>query len=326
MLFRLSSAHRRAYMKQINAFKEFLSGEVNLNQSRIDTLEQRIGSIKTLLKDNYPGYRKTEKQGSYAMGTIIKPVQNHNEFDADILIYLKKDEDKEPADFINDLYKFFKDNKNYENIVKKKTRCITLDYSGDFHLDLVPCIEDNGDVSICNRETNEFEKTDGTGYGQWLSEKTAFTNGELKRVTRLLKYLRDHKGNFSAKSILLTTLLGNCIDDIPESDFTDTPSALLSIMKTLHQFLNAHPVMPIIENPVLPGENFNRHWDQSKYDNFRDKVKIYYERIKDAYEDEDHNSSIRKWRKVFGDKFGKLKENNSNQGSIITPRKPHSMG
>ncbi|MCK5199730.1 MAG: hypothetical protein KAR21_15340, partial [Spirochaetales bacterium] len=187
-------------MKNINAFKAFLTDEVNLNQSRIDTLEQKIETIKTLLKDNLDYYRKVEKQGSYAMQTIIKPVKENDEFDADLLIYFSEVEDWEPSDYIQELYDLFKNNGNYSHLVKKKTRCVTLDYSGDFHLDLVPCIEKDDKTFICNFQENKFEETDGTGYRQWLSDKTSYTNGELKRITRLMKYLRDHKDNFSVKS------------------------------------------------------------------------------------------------------------------------------
>ena len=79
-----------------------------------------------------------------------------------------------------------------------------VDYAGDFHLDIVPCVEINGQRHICNSKTNQFEITDGTGYRDWFNGKTQITNGNLKRVTRLLKYMRDHKGNFTAPSILLT--------------------------------------------------------------------------------------------------------------------------
>ncbi len=119
-------------MKNINAFKEFLTDEVNLNQSRIDTLEQKIETIKTLLKDNLDYYCKVKKQGHYAMQTIIKPVKANDEFDADLLIYFSEVEDREPSDYIQKLYDLFKNNGNYAHPVKKKTRCVTLDYSGNY--------------------------------------------------------------------------------------------------------------------------------------------------------------------------------------------------
>jgi len=66
--------------------------------------------------------------------------------------------------------------------------------------------------------------------------------------------------------------------------------------------------MPAIDNPVMPIENFNRHWNQMKYSNFREKFNIYTKKINEAFEEKDHNESVRKWRKLFGDEFGKLKD------------------
>lgn len=312
-------------MKNINSFRNFLTNEVNLNQSRIDTLEQKIESIKTILKDNLECYRKVEKQGSYAMRTIIKPVKDSDEFDADLLIYCEENEGWDPSDYIRELFTLFKEHKNYKHMVKRKTRCVTLDYAGDFHLDLVPCVTIGGKTFICNFQENELEETDGTGYRQWLSEKTSRTSGELRRITRLMKFLRDHKKNFSAKSILLTTLLGNSVDSTLSSEFADTPTALLKIIDSLNSYLQSNPQMPIIENPVLPGEDFDRHWNQEKYENFREKIAFYAEKIRDAYDDEDHNNSIRKWRKIFGEKFGKLLQNRE-AAAIVVPRKPYSYG
>jgi len=63
--------------------------------------------------------------------------------------------------------------------------------------------------------------------------------------------------------------------------------------------------MPVVTNPVLSSETFNRHWDQDKYENFRNCIHRYREWIDDAYEEEERTESIRKWRRVFGDEFAK---------------------
>ena len=80
------------------------------------------------------------------------------------------DEDKEAKDYINDVYNCLKGNDNYKDKVYRRTRCVYIDYAGDFHLDLVPCITQENwltqeeEYFICNRKENEFELTDGT----WL--------------------------------------------------------------------------------------------------------------------------------------------------------------
>ena len=309
-------------MKHTTYFQEFLSKEVNLNETRLQRLNTSSSAVDTFLSGNLDLYEKTERQGSYGLKTIIKPVGTR-EYDADLLLYMTYDEDKEPKDYINDVYDCLKGNDNYKDKVHRRTRCVYIDYAGEVHLDLVPCITQQDwftqeeEYFICNNKENEFELTDGTGYRDWFNEKTRITNGNLKRVTRLLKFLRDHKGNFSVKSILLTTLIGNSVyaSDEDSEDFKDTPTSLKTVSNRINSFLQANIFMPEICNPVLSTESFTRHWDQDKYRHFREMFNLYNTKINDAFDAKDHNTSIKKWRELFGDDFGELKDDNENKGS-----------
>ena len=324
-------------MKHVKYFDDFLKEKVNLNQSRLDTLDQKVEAVTNLLKSKLPGYRKYSPQGSYAHKTIIKPVAENDEFDADILIFIK-DEDFKPDEFQEDYVRkvsdVFKDNGNYKGKVHLNTRCITIDYAGDFHLDLVPCVEHQGKFYICNRIEKKYEQTDGDGYRKWFTERNRITGmNHLRKVTRLLKFLRDHKSNYSIKSILLTTFLGVQVYDFDENsfEFRDLPQALKTLSNRVNNFLQNNPQMPTIENPVLPGEDFNRNWDETKYRNFREKFNLYNAKINEAFEEKGHDKSVKLWRKLFGNDFGKL-QGNSNSGSgmaagglgSIYPTKPYA--
>ena len=97
-------------MKHENYFNEFLKGHINLNQSRLDRLENSVCAIKDVLSDNLGGYRKVSSQGSYALGTIIKPVHDNDEFDADILVFIKDDDfdpDEYSTDYVKKVYDVF---------------------------------------------------------------------------------------------------------------------------------------------------------------------------------------------------------------------------
>ena len=256
-------------MKHIAFFNKFLREQVNLDQTRIDRLNQSVDAIKQFLSNNLDGYISTEPQGSYALGTIIKPVDSNKEYDADILIIIEYDKTKTPKDYIDDLYQCLKSSRRYAEKTHRRTRCVSLEYVGNFHLDIVPCVVNkNNQTYICNYKEDRFEETDGTSYRDWFNKQNSITNGNLKKVTRLLKYLRDHKKNFTAKSILLTTLIGNTVFSNDEG-FEDLPSALKTVCNRINNFLRTNPKMPEISNPVLPQESFNRHWDQTKYENFR---------------------------------------------------------
>lgn len=314
-------------MKHIRAFNDFLDDVVNLNQSRLDRLNGHVDAVETFLRKNLDSFIKIEPQGSYATKTIIKPVNDNQEYDADIQIFVEYQEDKEPKDYIEELYDLFSEDGTYEDKVSRSSRCVTLNYARDFHLDCVPCIpKPDGTESICNRKTNQFETTDGTGYRDWFVEKNSITNGYLRKTTKLLKYLRDHKRTFTAKSILLTTLIGSQVGEQEDAvNFRDVPGSLQIITNRINEFLQQNPMMPSICNPALEEEDFNRHWDQDKYDNFRDKFSSYNDRINKAIEEKVHNKSIDKWRDIFGDDFGEYKDDTKSAAVVIgKPRPPYS--
>ncbi|MGR3914616.1 MAG: hypothetical protein OD918_08890 [Gammaproteobacteria bacterium] len=299
-------------MKHEQYFETFLAEHVNLNQSRLKDLESHVNAIKTFLKGKLGNYKKFSQQGSYAHKTIIKPVKGNDEFDADVLVFIR-DDNFSPAKFVDhvaDVYDVLAADKNYADKIKKGTRCVTINYANEFHLDIVPCIEHNGICYICNRTENEYEKTDGDGYKDWLSLKNQITgSNNLRKATRLFKFLRDHKDNFSIKSILLTTILGNQVrqGDANSALFCDLPTSLKTISNRVNDFLQGQWSMPIVRNPVLPEEDFNRHWDDKKHANFREKFAAYNARINEAFASKDRDESVKCWRKLFGDDFGKLK-------------------
>ena len=141
----------------------------------------------------------------YPLRTLIKPVDDNDEYDADIQIVMNPNPQWEPKDYIHAIYRALKQNQNYADKLRLKTRCVTIDYGGDFHLDVVPRVTSGGRHYVCNRIENRPEPTDGTGYRDWFNDKNRITGGNLNRVVRILKYLRDHKNNHIAKSVLLTT-------------------------------------------------------------------------------------------------------------------------
>ncbi|NEP53668.1 MAG: nucleotidyltransferase, partial [Moorea sp. SIO3C2] len=201
----------------------------------------------------------------------------------------------------------------YKKKVSRGTRCVALDYAGDFHLDVVPCVLNGYDgmtFNVCNRKNNAFEATAPEAYSDWLSERNTWTGNNMLRYSiRLLKYLRDIKTTFSVKSILLTTLVGSCVKASDQSCqqqfFSDLPTSLKTLTGRLDDYLQANPSMPVVKNPVLATETFNRHWNQNKYKNFRECISRYRNWIDDAYDEKNINESILKWRILFGDKFAK---------------------
>ena len=267
-------------MKLIRQFHNFLVDEVNLNQTRIDTLESRVQIIERFLRNSdwVPEMRDFSPQGSWAHRTIIKP-KNGNPFDADLVLFVDPLTGWTAADYVVSLRAVFRASDRYRDLASMSTRCATLTYAGDFCLDVVPCVVDRlyqGTLEVCNRRDNRFEPTSPLHYTQWLAERNDWLrSNQLQHVVRLLKFLRDIKGTFSVKSVLLTTLIGMQLTPLDAQQrgewFPDLPTTLRVFMARLDTFLQSYVAMPTIWNPVLPTEEFNRHWDQEKYENFRSR-------------------------------------------------------
>jgi len=299
-------------MKFESAFKDFLENVVNLNPTRYATAETGIDTMKGIIKNNelFGGkFIDIKPQGSFRQGTIIKPVDSDLDFDVDLLFEMKPVEGWEPADYPLKLANEFRKLERYKDKVdtRGKTRCVTIDYESDFHIDMVPAITlAGGQQVIMNKTTNAYEATDGDGYAKWFDRQNAITGKKhLTKVVRLLKYIRDSQGSFEVKSVLLTTVVGGRIlsTDVQSRDYPDLPTAFLTIITRLDQYLQANPNMPIVVNPVLPSEDFNRKWNQAQYSKFREKIHEYAQAAGEAYHELDEAKSLKKWKKIFGDAF-----------------------
>lgn len=311
-------------MKLLNHFNDFLNETVNLNQTRINELKSRVESIiKTI--DGFDVYNEllidAKPQGSWAHRTIIKPAGIDGAFDADIVVFIKQHDKWTPEDYINHLYAQFKEHGTYRDKVIRKTRCVTIKYANEFSIDVVPCLRKGSSLCstewILNCKDNTEEQVNPNGYTKWFFQQNDCVGGnQLIKVIRLLKYLRDFKLTFSAKSILLTTLIGERVSphDKARNEFSDTPTALQTLTKRLDVYLKQHPNMPEVSNPALPSESFTRNWDREKYENFRACISRYTQWIDDAYYENNQENSILKWRKVFGDKFAKSEPITKNSG------------
>ena len=297
-------------------FHGFLRHEVNLNKRRRDDLETHVNAVDSWLRGRLTGYQRVERQGSWALGTLIKPVDTNDEYDADVQLVMNPIPNWEPKDYIQALHNALRQNRNYADKTTRNTRCVTVNYAGDFHLDVVPRVTIDGGHYICNRAENKFEPTDGTGYRDWFNGKDRISGGYLKRVVRLLKFLRDHKNNYTAKSILLTTLVGNTVSASDEGTpaVSSLENTLITVLTKMDNYLQQHPVVPEIRNPVLPSETFNRHWDQVKYANFRERIHSHLALARQAMSEPSQDKSFARWQGLFGDAFGKPSSGSSSTG------------
>lgn len=297
-------------MKHVDLINEFLKNTVNLNDTRIKGLETSTAAIKNAVRMSTwePHLCGWMEQGSWAHKTIIKPV-DQSEFDADLIVFVQPVDSWGAAKYIDSLYDALKANNTYNAMVRRWSHCVTITYANDKKVDIAPVVVNRDGIDrleICNRNNNQFEITAPKQYTEWLVQQNIYSgNNSFRKVTRLIKYLRDIKTKFTCSSVLLTTILGYQISstDRLNSLFADTPTALKTVFGRMDDWLQANLEKPSVTNPYLPHENFADAWTDDQYSNFREQIHRYREWIDDAYEEQDRSESIAKWRRVFGDEF-----------------------
>jgi len=301
-------------MRFIHSFAAFLADAVNLNKTRVDQAHDAFETLTSFLENSEHTkdlFLETFRQGSLRQGTIIKPRKGKTEFDVDLLLKCQRQNGWSARDYLDAVHKAFDDSDRYKELVDRrgKRRCVTIDYAGDFHVDIVPSIDDGYACWIMNGDTNQFEPSDGDGYAAWFEGRSAIVGGgNLAKAVRLAKYMRDEH-EWPVKSILLTTILGLQVrNDDTAAAYADLPTTLARLALRVDGFLQTQGALPVIGNPALPAETFTRHWDQETFEKFKTELHRVAGLIKDAYEENDEDASAEKWQEVFGEDFPILDE------------------
>jgi hypothetical protein len=319
-------------MQLADHFDVLLTDTVNLSQFKLDTLDDRVTAIYKALKadaDLGPYVLGKISQGSWAHRTIINPVGD-NEFDADFMLRLDENPDwsGSPKIYIEKVYAALHRHSVYGSMPhSRKCRCVRLVYANSCHVDIVPYLKlSNGRQVIVNRDRDDWEDTNPEGFTAWMREKDHIANSNLRRVIRLMKYLRDHRNSFTGtRSVILTTVLGQQVSAAQKlfdtGYYNNVPTALLHIVNDLDTWLQAQPIKPSIPDPSGSGVTFDHRWDQATYSYFRDRINAHAAQIQDAYAEPGKDASVSKWQAIFGNGFRApvLKQSSGRFGTTAAP-------
>ena len=200
-------------MKLLSHFNDFLKDEVNLNQTRVDSLETSIQAIEDYLDGSEWGDIIVDwvPQGSWAHKTIIKPVDK-GEFDADLLVYVSPVEGWEAKDYINDLYAQFRATDTYRDKVKRWSHCVTVTYANDKKIDVAPCVVGrivSDQLEVCNRD-DEVDAMHTSLFRELLTymmedPRNISTCTHLLFRAKSLERVGDHATNITERAYYLQT-------------------------------------------------------------------------------------------------------------------------
>lgn len=167
------------------------ASRIDIPPHKYKLAEERFNRIKDHLEDgSYPGTShpsaKVYAQGSYRLGTIVRPLKDGEEsdFDIDMVCELQRGKGIDPKPLKIDVGTEVQDyaSQNGLNAPENKRRCWTLDYAKDgdgigFHIDVLPSVPDPELGALISQQNNSVGPTSA----QYTNTTIALTDKENGR-------------------------------------------------------------------------------------------------------------------------------------------------
>lgn len=297
-------------------------------------------------------------QGSLRLDTTVRPMR-HTEFDLDLVCLVLMSEHASPAVVYDLLLRRMREHGTYDKIIVEMPRCIRLDYSGDFHLDIVPAIPDAACLpgetcmKIPDRPKRRWHDTNPKGYSGWFDTQClkrklqegvkrfsananveplrepapAYAKPPLKLSVQLFKRWRDvvfaGREHLQPASIVLTTLSGMLYQG--ERHPTD---ALATILDGIYYQSLREKI--VLWNPSNPKEFITDKWREKPemYDAFLDAVYAFRVALHKMINEGRYPDLIDDLKDMFGDwpvaraftQFAERRQRARGNGSLLMER------
>lgn len=268
--------------------------QLDITVDDFQAAEQRYNDVGKHLADDIGA--DVYVQGSFMLGTVVRPYGREDEFDLDLVCKVDIAKDSTTQEQLKNgvgrhLETYIENTEGVDGEVPQlgeSRRCWTLGYE-QFHMDVLPCIPDataDSDTAILltDKQLRNWQHSDPKEYVGWfrrqcaqefvaersvLAKKAGTVDDvpewqvrtTLHRVVQVLKRHRDvHFGDDCddrPPSSLITTLAARAYDG--RRDLVD---ATLLAVQRMPAYIEDRDGELWVPNPVAEGENFADKWNE----------------------------------------------------------------
>ncbi|MCB0460078.1 MAG: nucleotidyltransferase [Flavobacteriaceae bacterium] len=292
---------------QLDDLLDKMAEKVQLGKTRYNRMIEHYEAVKDWIESDEQFFKPYKydiyPHGSVRIQTTVKPI-GKDEFDLDIAIHLKTSwANHSPQRIYNELKRRLGEHEKYKSMMELKNRCVRLNYAGDFHMDIMPGIQEseyNEDkIRVPDKELNSWVSSNPRGYAKWfhhkanmvkqsLLEKALRAEGlpaddfenkkPLQRAVQLIKRYRDicfqKDDSYKTSSIVLTTVAGQFYNG--EDSIYET---IDNVITKIRSKMNLQAGRIKVLNPVNEEEDFTDKWDDEPqyYIEFQKFCEFLYE-------------------------------------------------
>lgn len=281
--------------QNIDAMYRKIATEIEISETQAEKAKESYEAVGNYLNNNIKQYDvRIFPQGSFMLGTVIKPISDKDEYDIDLVATIdnKFTSAKDLKNIVGDV---LKTSDRYSEKVEEGKRCWTIQYSesANYHMDILPTMKSdtyfqNKKLIMTHKEDEnsdyEFRQTNPEAYYDWfvkrmeeekkkLTEEYAIRNKieivevpeykiktTLQIAIEILKRYRDIKfkdtPDIKPISIIVTTLMARIYTG-KENVYELIEKFFKEYVLYLEKDENGNV---LIQNPVNENENFADKW------------------------------------------------------------------
>lgn len=301
------------------------------NQELRDKRDIILNRLKNKISSDAAKY-EIFNQGSYAMGTGVKPTDDEYDIDVGIKFDINKDDYPDPVVVKKWVYEAVKD---HTSNVSMQRPCVTVTYLKDgepeFHVDLAIYAANNSDGKLylakgklnSDDDKKKWEVSDPLELIKKIRDKydDADDRKQFRRVIRYLKRWKNEKfsaeGNAAPNGIGLTVSAYNYFAISKQYDFTsnkykyDDLNAIRNLVQSMinnfqpqYSFEDEKWVERLhINLPTEPGNDLFEKMTNKQMADFKTKLEDLKTALKDTQDEVDIHEACKILKDVFGEDF-----------------------
>jgi len=258
------------HKKEINEILEILGEKLDISESQYNAAVKSYEAVGTWLSKEdsslYPYSPRIIPQGSFMLGTIIKPINDEDDIDIDLVCKLSGKPSHWTQEHLKDAVgNRIKENTTYQKMLNDQDggrRCWTLEYSDEanYHMDILPSISDQNFTILLNEsfqreenldsdklairitdkenplysimtETEWWMKSNPFGYAKWFYQRAIYSSTRKFSLSESVDPVRPfHKAKLPLQRVI--QLLKRHRDIMFSSDEYDSVNRPISIIIT----------------------------------------------------------------------------------------------
>lgn len=269
----------------------------SLRTSRDSNRERIKKHWKDVLKRSTPTF---EEQGSFEMGTVVKPISGDYDLDDGMYLQCIGDNPTEwPTTGTVQGWVVAAVKGYTREDPKRMKRCVRVPYQGGYHIDIPAYGKDSfGSTRVFKKDQapSDFDESNPVALVDWFKERKK-SHSDLRDIARFFKAWRDKRGGIltKVKSVTMTILIA---EQISSNDRYDI--AVRDTARNCEAYIRGGGN---VSKPVAPFDCLTSGWTQDDRTAIADAFKALADRGQDAIDSESTAEGAKIWQKQFGERF-----------------------